>query len=141
MHCEYICSCPEWRNMGPHYDCVYVVTDPHAEGMVGLDVACVLCFYSFNYLGTDYPCAIIHWFVCVGDVPDADTGMWIVHVHNPENITIIHIDTIYHAAQLIPIYAAHHINPGSVKPHESYDKYQSFYVNKFADHHAFKITS
>ncbi|KAI6023175.1 hypothetical protein BKA83DRAFT_4053610, partial [Pisolithus microcarpus] len=54
---------------------------------------------------------------------------------------IIHIDTIYCTAQLIPIYAAHHINPGSVKPHESYDKYQSFYVNKFADHHAFKITS
>ncbi|KAI6046556.1 hypothetical protein EDC04DRAFT_2558003 [Pisolithus marmoratus] len=141
MHHKYICSCPKWRNMGPCYDCVYVVTDPHAEGMLGLDITCVLCFFSFNYLGTDYPCAIICWFDHVRDVPDADTGMWIVHVHNPKNIAIIHINTIYHTAQLIPIYAAHHINPGSVKPHESYDKYQSFYVNKFADHHAFKIAS
>ncbi|KAI5981089.1 hypothetical protein EDC04DRAFT_2875105 [Pisolithus marmoratus] len=141
MHHEYICSCPEWRNMGPCYDCVYVVTDPHVEGMLGLDVTHVLCFFSFNYLGTDYPCAIIHWFDHVGDVLDADTGMWIFHVHNPENIAIIHIDTIYCTAQLIPIYVAHHIDPGSVKPHESYDKYQTFYVNKFADHHAFKIAS
>ncbi|KAI6024354.1 hypothetical protein EDC04DRAFT_2869494 [Pisolithus marmoratus] len=130
MHCEYIYFCPEWRNTGPCYDCVYVVTDPCAEGMLGLDVA-----------HADYPCAIIHWFDHVGDVPDADTGMWIVCVCNPKNIAIIHIDTIYHTAQLIPIYAAHHINPGSVKPHESYDKYQHFYVNKFADHHAFKIAS
>ncbi|KAI6023176.1 hypothetical protein BKA83DRAFT_119342 [Pisolithus microcarpus] len=45
MHCEYICSCPEWRNMGPHYNCVYVVTDPHVEGVLGLDVAHVLCFF------------------------------------------------------------------------------------------------
>ncbi|KAI5996391.1 hypothetical protein EDD15DRAFT_2387356 [Pisolithus albus] len=138
---EYIRSCPEWRNTGPRYDCVYVVTEPRVEGMLGLDVARVLCFFSFNYLGTDYPCAIIRWFDRVGDVPDADTGMWIVRACNPENIAIIHIDAIYRAAQLIPIYAAHHIDPGSVKPHESYDKYQSFYVNKFADHHAFEIAS
>ncbi|KAI6021265.1 hypothetical protein EDC04DRAFT_2869822 [Pisolithus marmoratus] len=94
-----------------------------------------------TFCAPNYPCAIICWFDCVGDVQDADTGMWIVHACNPKNIAIIHINTIYHTAQLIPIYAAHHINPGSVKPHESYDKYQSFYVNKFADHHAFEITS
>jgi len=47
MRCEYICSCPMWRNEGPHFDCVFVVTDAQAEGMHGLDVARILCFFSF----------------------------------------------------------------------------------------------
>ena len=89
----------------------------------------------------EYPCAIIHWFDHVGDGPDTNTGMWVVRTRNAQDITIIHINTIYHAAQLIPIYASHQIDPGSVKPNESYDKFCSCYVNKFADHHAFEIAS
>ncbi|KAI6139091.1 hypothetical protein BKA82DRAFT_4332380 [Pisolithus tinctorius] len=65
MHREYIHSCPMWRNEGPCFDCVFVVTDPQAEGMRALDVACVLCFFSFKYLQMVYPCAIVHWFDCV----------------------------------------------------------------------------
>ncbi|KAI6145842.1 hypothetical protein BKA82DRAFT_3941286, partial [Pisolithus tinctorius] len=38
MHREHICCSPMWRNEGPHYDCVFIVTDPHAEGMLGLDI-------------------------------------------------------------------------------------------------------
>ena len=45
MHREYIRSCPMWRNESPHSDCIFVVTDLQAEGMHGLDVACVLCFF------------------------------------------------------------------------------------------------
>ncbi|KAI5984115.1 hypothetical protein F5J12DRAFT_907962 [Pisolithus orientalis] len=132
---EYIHSCPMWRNEGPCFNCIFVVTDPEAEGMHGLDIAC--------YLGTFYLCTVVHWSNCMGDDPDIATGMWIVHpsynAHNVPHITIIHIDTIYCAAHLIPIYAAHNINTRDIKPHDFYDMFNSFYVNKFADHHAFEI--
>ncbi|KAI6042368.1 hypothetical protein EDC04DRAFT_2866821 [Pisolithus marmoratus] len=136
IHCS-----PTWRNEGSHYDCVFVVTNPHMKGMLGLDVTHVLCFFLFKHLGTEYPCAVICWFDHVGDGPN-NTGMWVVHMCNAQDIAIIHIDTIYHAAQLIPVYASQHgIDPASIKPNESYNKFQFYYVNKFADHHAFKIVS
>ncbi|KAF8835646.1 hypothetical protein BDN67DRAFT_912669 [Paxillus ammoniavirescens] len=56
------------------------------------------------------------------------------------NISIVHTNTIYWAAHLIPGYSAQHI-PLNIEPHHSYDIFQSFYVNKFADHHTFEITS
>jgi len=66
--------------------------------------------------------------------------MWMVHTCNAQDIAIIYIDTIYRTAQLIPIYASQqHIDTVSVKPNEAYNKFYSFYVNKFADHHAFEI--
>ncbi|KAI6037879.1 hypothetical protein EDC04DRAFT_2570565, partial [Pisolithus marmoratus] len=90
-----------------------------------------------------YPCAVIHWFDCVGEGPHAATGMWIVcpgyHTCNLQNITVIHIDTIYCAAHLILVYATHNINSRDVKPHQPYDMFHLFYVNKYADYHAFEI--
>ncbi|KAI6036014.1 hypothetical protein BKA83DRAFT_118079, partial [Pisolithus microcarpus] len=65
-------------NAGPWFDCVFIVTDLQAEGMCSLDVTCMLCFFSFKYQGMLYPCAIVHWFNCVGDSPDMATGMWII---------------------------------------------------------------
>ncbi|KAI6008460.1 hypothetical protein EDC04DRAFT_2871492 [Pisolithus marmoratus] len=125
---KHICCSPTWRNEGSHYDCVFVITNPHTKGMLGLDV-------------TRYPCVVICWFDHVGDGPN-NTGMWVVHMCNAQDIAIIHIDTIYHAAQLIPVYASQHgIDPASIKPNESYDKSQFYYVNKFADHHVFEIVS
>ncbi|KAI6008589.1 hypothetical protein EDC04DRAFT_2871475 [Pisolithus marmoratus] len=122
------------HSMRPCYDCVFVITNPHVEGMLGLDITCVLCFFSFKYLGAEYPCAIIRWFDCVGDGPDPNTGMWKVRTHNAQDISIIHLDIIYRVAQLIPIYASHEsVDPASVKP------IHTFYVNKFADHHVFEI--
>ncbi|KAI5992849.1 hypothetical protein EDC04DRAFT_2872713 [Pisolithus marmoratus] len=141
MRCEHICCSPTWRNEGSCYACVFVITNPHTKGMLGLDVAHVLCFFLFKHLGTEYPCAVICWFDCVGDGPN-NTGMWVVHTCNAQDIAIIHIDTIYCAAQLIPVYASQHgIDPASIKPNESYNKFQFYYVNKFADHHAFEIVS
>ncbi|KAI6141331.1 hypothetical protein BKA82DRAFT_4018909 [Pisolithus tinctorius] len=124
MHCEHIRSCPMWRNEGPCFNCIFVVTDPEAEG-------------------TLHPCAVVCWFNRMGDGPDKATGMWIIcpsyNAHNVPHIAIIHINVIYHAAHLIPVYAAHNINTRDIKPHDSYDTFNSFYVNKFADHHAFEI--
>ena len=47
MRCEHICCSPVWRKQGPCYDCVFIVTNPHVEGMLGLDVAHVVCFFFF----------------------------------------------------------------------------------------------
>ncbi|KAG1782102.1 hypothetical protein EV702DRAFT_1177148 [Suillus placidus] len=94
--------------------------------MRGLQIAPALCFFSFKYKWVLYECAIVHWFDVIGDAPDEDTGMWVVQPsfdgHSP-NILVIHIDAIYRTAHLLPIY----------------DKFRTFYVNKFADHHAFEI--
>ncbi|KIM60851.1 hypothetical protein SCLCIDRAFT_123437 [Scleroderma citrinum Foug A] len=114
MRCKHIHSCPVWREEGPQFNCVFIVTDPQAEGMCGLDVARVLFFFffffffSFHYLGTRYPCAVMHWFDRIGDSPDESTGMWIVRpgyqTRNVQNIAVVHIDTIYRAAHLIPLW-------------------------------------
>ena len=47
MRRKHIRSCPVWREEGPQFNCVFIVTDPQAEGMHGLDVAHVLCFFFF----------------------------------------------------------------------------------------------
>ncbi|KAF8431063.1 hypothetical protein L210DRAFT_3614552 [Boletus edulis BED1] len=144
MHKEYIRSCPIWRGEGPRYDCVFVGTDPDADGMYGYEIARVYCFFSFIYKGITYPCAVIRWYDKVGEEPDELTGMWIVRPatlpnHKP-NYAIIHIDSIYRAAHLIPVYGTRPI-PLEIKPHHSYDAFNSFYVNKYADHHSFEIAS
>ncbi|KAI6020741.1 hypothetical protein BKA83DRAFT_4464457 [Pisolithus microcarpus] len=120
MQCEYICSCHLWQNGPPQYDCL--------KGMRSLDV--VTC-YPFR------------------DEPDADTGMWIIcpvfTTHHCPSIAVIHVDTIYHTAHLILLYATQPVShtkvPQSIKPHHSYDVFTTFYVNKFINHHAFSLLS
>ena len=105
---EYIHSCHSWQNGPPHYDCAFVNTDPGLNGMLGLDIVRVLTFFSFVFHDKQYPCAVVQWFNRVGDEPDADTGMWIVHPTSTRDrrraISVIHVDTIYCAAHLIPLY-------------------------------------
>ncbi|KAG1905399.1 uncharacterized protein F5891DRAFT_1126157 [Suillus fuscotomentosus] len=135
-------ACPLWRNVSPCNDCVFVNINSDLEGMKGLEVARVKCFFSFKFDWVTYPCALVQWFDKVSDCADEDTGMWIVHpsVHDDStpNFAIIHIDTVYRAAHLIPVYGPNFI-ADDIKYFHSYDAFRSFYVNKFADHHAFKI--
>ncbi|KAH7906148.1 hypothetical protein BJ138DRAFT_1138085 [Hygrophoropsis aurantiaca] len=142
MRREHIRACPMWRNKHSRNDCVFVSADPHAEGMRGLEVARILCFFSFRFEGNKYPCAVIRWFQKVDDEADEDTGMWVVQPGYNEDGTqhtvVIHIDTIYRAAHLIPMYGPEFI-ASDIKYYHSYDAFRSFYVNKFADHHAFEI--
>ncbi|KAI6019441.1 hypothetical protein PISMIDRAFT_75619, partial [Pisolithus microcarpus 441] len=101
MHQEYICTTPAWRQEGPWYDCVFVMTGPELKGMHGMhgmDTACILCFFSIKSGGIYYPCAVVHWFNHIGDEPDETTGMWMVHPslnhHDEHNLAVIHVDTI-----------------------------------------------
>ncbi|KAG1870501.1 hypothetical protein C8R48DRAFT_596843 [Suillus tomentosus] len=144
MRREQIRACPLWRNVSPHNDCVFVNTNSDLEGMKGLEVARVKCFFSFKFDWVTYPCALVQWFDKVSDCADEDTGMWIVrpsvHDDGTPNFAVIHIDTVYRAAHLIPVYGPDFI-ADDIKYFHSYDAFRSFYVNKFADHHAFEIAS
>ena len=108
-----------------------------------MDIARVLCFFSFSFQGQLYPCAVVRWFDHVGDAPDDNTGMWVVKpsvtAARQPKIAVIHTDAIFRAAHLIPVFAkAAPIPPTQeISPNQSYDRFHLFYVNKFADHHSF----
>ncbi len=141
MRRELIRAVPSWQDGPSRYDCVFAVTDESAKGMRGLDVARVRFFLSFSYRGTTYPCALVHWYSRIGDKPDEKTGMWIVQPEVYEDGTpfegIIHIDCIMRAAHLIGVYRTTRI-PRKWTLHDSLDVFDSYYVNKYIDHHAFE---
>ena len=89
-----------------------------------------------------FSCALVHWFSSVGDSPDEHTGMWIVKPDLAENGThtasVIHIDTIFHAAHLMPVYRNDAV-PRYLSFTQSLDAFNLYYVNKYIDHHAFEI--
>ncbi|KAG2111810.1 hypothetical protein BD769DRAFT_1357774, partial [Suillus cothurnatus] len=100
--------------------------------------------FSFSHKAALYPCAVVCWFNTIGDLPDEDTGMWVVQpahqANNAPHISVIHIDTIYCAAHLIPVYSTQFVPP-NLQHYQTYDHFHKFYIKKYADHHAFEITS
>jgi len=77
--------------------------------MSGLLVARVLLFFSFTLNGEQYQCALIHWYSIFGDQPDPDNGMWVVtpdYYGSAPNVAVVHIDSIFRAAHLLPIFDA-----------------------------------
>ncbi|KAG2109797.1 hypothetical protein BD769DRAFT_1630402 [Suillus cothurnatus] len=134
MKHEYIRACPLWRNK--------CACNDYTHGMGGMDVAHVMAFFSLQQHGKQVPCAVVRWFNRVGDAPDPDTGMWLVKpafaANRTPHFAVIHIDTIFCVAHLIPVYGTAPLSP-LIKYHHVLDIFKLFYVNKFADHHAFKI--
>ncbi|KAG1857039.1 hypothetical protein DFJ58DRAFT_716023 [Suillus subalutaceus] len=101
-------------------DCVFVSTNEEVNcGLDGLAVTRVLCF-----LGSKYQTKYLR---------DPDTGMYIVAPSTTDDgtldISIIHIDCIFCAAHLIPIYGTNSL-PHKITPHDSYN---------YAGHHAFEV--
>jgi len=142
MHRECIRAMPRWQNGPGQYDCVFVEKDPEVDGFKGLHIACVKLFISFVIDGITYPCALVDWFSQYGVSPCEDTGLWRVQPDfdgaGRRVCSIIHIDTILHAAHLIGIAGAQ-ILPRDFTHHDALDSFRLFYVNKFADHHAHEI--
>ncbi|KAG2047655.1 hypothetical protein BDR06DRAFT_985095 [Suillus hirtellus] len=142
MRHEHIWATPSWRIGEPRHDCIFVNMGVDFNSpMNGLAVARVLCFFSFNYWISYYPCAIVHWYSYVHEEHDPDTGMYVVMPATTgddiPDISIIHINCIFCAAHLIPVYGPDFIP--KISPHNSYDMFDSYYVNRYADHHAFEI--
>ncbi|KAG1849282.1 hypothetical protein DFJ58DRAFT_716937 [Suillus subalutaceus] len=141
MKREHIRMSPKWRNGYAHKDCVFVITDPNVPGMQGMDIAQVLTFFFFRLRGIYYPCAVVCWFNRIDDTPDEDTGMWMVSPSSDGNhahYAVIHVEAIFHSAHLILVYGTEPL-PLSIKAHHVLDIFTLFYVNKYADHHAFEI--
>ncbi|KAG1728409.1 hypothetical protein EDD22DRAFT_982701 [Suillus occidentalis] len=142
MQHEYIRALPCWHGGAPQYDCVFVDMDTDTDVMNGLAIARVLCFFSFSHRTSFFQCAVVRWFSHVLDARDPDTGMYVVAPATLEDdtpdISIIHIDCIFRAAHLIPLYGSNFL-PRAVTSHDSYDVFRSYFVNKYADHHTFEI--
>ncbi len=141
---EVIRAAPSWLKGMPRYDCIFVNSNNELDGMRGMEIARAICFFSFVYLGITYPCVLVHWFSRISEEPDEDTGMWMVtpdfdHSGNPI-LAVIHIDCIFRAAHLIPIFGNSFI-PDHITHDNSLDNFKGFYVNRFVDHHAFDIAS
>ena len=131
------------QNEGPQYDCVFVKTNSEMEGMGGLDIAHIYQFFSFNYMGRFYPCALIHWFSHVVDEPDEETGMWVVKPESLSNgspfFAVIYVDCIIWVAHLLSVYDKP--IPSGVSMITSLDYFKSYYINKYVDYHAFEVAS
>lgn len=149
MQTKSIRSTPLWRKGAACHDCIFIGTspDPLETGMQTYTV--MLHMYShFSHLysraHTYFLCTVILWFDKVGGGPDKNTGMWVVCpaslASHAQKLAVIHIDTIYHAAHLIPVYGSHLISC-NIQPHQSYDTFCTLHVNKFTDHHAFEIAT
>lgn len=142
MHHEWIHSTPSWRGQGGRQDCVFIVVDQDQHGMREMIIGCVRLFFSFVYDNKVYPCALIDRFIWIGNTPDAVMGLWKVrpHVdrHGRQLQSVEHLDVIYRTAHLIPVYSDGKLPPDF---HFSYslDVFNSYYVNKYADHHANEI--
>lgn len=142
MRRERIRATASWRKGPARHDCVFVETDAKASGMRGLHVARVRLFFSFKHQGEQFPCALVEWFEPTNNNPDELTGMWIVEPefdHNGSRTrSVIHIDTIMRAAHLIGVYGETAL-PRPFHFSDSLDTFQTFYVNKYVDHHAHEI--
>ena len=143
MHREYIRATPNWQNGHARYDCVFVNVRSELDGMRGMEVARVFLFFSMTHRSKSYPCALVQWFSVVGDEPDEDMGYWMVepdfHEDGGPHLAIIHLDTILRAAHLMPAYQTSDFVKAALTMHDTLDEFKLFYVNKFADHHAFEI--
>ena len=142
MRCERIHATDTWRNGPGRYDCIFVNTDPSVDGMLGFDIARVRLIFSFKHEGTIFPCALVHWFSRVDDSPDELTKMWIVKPEfnddGTHSASVIHLDTIFRAAHLMPVYGRDAV-PKYLSFTQTLDAFNSYYVNKYIDHHAYEI--
>jgi len=140
MRHEHIRAMPSWRNGPARYDTVLINSNPDVEGIDGFEIARVLLFFAFWHQEKQYPCALVHWFSFVGE-PDDDTGFSTVKPDFTDDgspyLAIVHIDSIYRAVHLLAAHQDAQFINRSFTMHSTLDKFKSFYVNKYADHHAF----
>ncbi|KAI0316533.1 hypothetical protein OF83DRAFT_1172820 [Amylostereum chailletii] len=141
MRREIVRSTPCWRKTGPRRDCVFIVEDQSKPGMRGLAVARVRLFFSFVHEGTMYPCALLDHFERIGTHPDPITGMWKVKPQRNQRgrlQTVEHLDTFLRSAHLMPVFGD---GPLPIDFHYTYslDTFNSYYINKYIDHHANEI--
>lgn len=142
MRRERVYACASWRgSRHGRYDTVFLRDEPGTMTISdGLTVARVHQFFSFPFKGNFHTVALVEHFKLVGDDVDETTGMWVVrrdkHRSRPR-MSVIPVQNIFRAAHLIPLYDDR-IIPGQFSHLETLDHYPKFFVNRFADYHAFE---
>ena len=157
---EHIRAVDVWMNSHSRYDTVFLVRDDDniqdsddedsemdkKPGFLGLFVGRVRSFFSFQFEGTLYPCALISEFTTFGNEPCPVTGMWRVTpdvdpVRRGPLYSVRHLDMILRAAHLIGYTEAESCTqlPWDFSYEHTLDSFQTFYVNKYIDHHAYEI--
>jgi hypothetical protein len=146
MHREYIRATPSWRHGPARYDCMFVNSaddsDTESEATNHLEIARVMAFFSFVHEEEEYQCALVHWFSRPDTEPDENTGLWVVEPDfddDKPHLAIIHVDSIYRAAHILPVYQTNQFTSRSLTMHDTLDTFKRFYVNRFVDYHAFAI--
>ena len=121
---------------------LFVNTDASMQGIGGLGVTCMLLFFLFSHNGIKYPCALVHWFSCTSELPNENTGMWVVKSDlgndGMKHVSIIHFDTVVWAAYLLPAFWQEFVLY-TLSFMDTLDTFDTFYVNKYIDHHVVKI--
>ncbi|KAI0676186.1 hypothetical protein C8Q78DRAFT_1065111 [Trametes maxima] len=142
MHRKHIRATPSWCGGPQRYDCVFVNKNQHEPGLHGMGIARVRLLFSFRTGGKNYPCAAVDWFHRTKDEVDEDTGMWLVE---PSFISrgipltsVIHLDSVVRAAHLIGLSVDKPVSD-NLESHQALDTFDTFYVNKYVDHHAFEL--
>jgi hypothetical protein len=148
MYREIIRACPAWRGTHARRDTVFVETDenggPNVKGMV---IGRVFLFFSFAFHGKYYPCALVQWFVPLGEGPDDDTGMWMVvpefvgvGQRRRPSLAVVHLDAIVRGCHLLPVYGRDSL-PENFHFSKALDGFKAFFVNKYSDHHTYELLS
>ncbi|EIW73962.1 hypothetical protein CONPUDRAFT_68148 [Coniophora puteana RWD-64-598 SS2] len=55
-----------------------------------------------------------------------------------KHVEVLHVDSLVRAAHLLPFFGEQLV-PKEMTCHQSLDSFELFYVNRYADHHAFEI--
>ena len=140
---ELLHAMTSYRKKFPYYDTIFVRTGL-APGPYGLSVAQLRILFSFTIKGIHREVALIKWFSYVGNSPDEDTRMWVVQREKQQDgsplMDFIFVDTILQSCHLLPMYEEVMIS-SDITHMTSLTNFKIFYVNKFADHHSFKLLS
>ncbi|KAH8976953.1 hypothetical protein EDB86DRAFT_3068202 [Lactarius hatsudake] len=88
---------------------------------------------------------VLVWWYTLSDSSghrDEVTGMWLVErEYNRDqkpHLAVMHINTLFCAVHLLPYFSQELVRKGFSYT-DTLDSYAIFYVNKYADHHSFKI--
>ncbi len=142
MRRERIRATPSWHGY-PRYDCALAVTNEREQGFRAMSAVRILLLFSFRHEGTEFPCALVHWFKRHGHAPDPKTGMWIVRpeyrgIRRDAVVTVIHLDALVRGAHLLPVFGPKPL-PQKFHYSRSLDCFNAFYISRYADHHMHEI--
>jgi hypothetical protein len=128
--------------MAPHRDTVLLATGSDTAGVRGLNVARVHLFFSFGFRGTTYECALIHEYCKSFTDLDPDNSLWIFEPdHSADGsriVSVVHANSIICAAHLLPIFKNDAPIPRQINFTHTLNAFNTFYLNKYIDYHAFE---